>query len=117
MDPLTWVVVICAAAVTLSRVVRPGTSRGLDTFAAGFLPYRDQSAGWPQGVQEEEPVAWSWSAGGKSDRPGPGFEDGIREAAEVVDIDSDDAPMAVAVGVPRPRARSRRPEDMKRPSG
>ncbi len=26
----------------------------------GFLPYRGD--GWPQGVQEEEPVPWSWSS-------------------------------------------------------
>ena len=45
-------------------LANPKTARGLDLFASGFLPYRAE-LGWPRGVQEEEPVPWSWSSGGR----------------------------------------------------
>jgi len=96
MDLLTVLVVFCAAAAMVSLLVSSGTSRGLDAFGAGFLPYRDGSRVWPRGVQEEDPVAWSWSSRGKSGPPG-GEVDADLESAEVVDIDGDEAPAATRV--------------------
>jgi hypothetical protein len=66
-----------------------GTARGLDAFAAGFLPYRED--GWPRGVQEGEPITFKLSA--MSDRGVPPAE---REPApdagvEVIEIDGADA--------------------------
>ncbi len=59
MDLFAGLVLVTLGAAFAALVVSPRTARSLDTFAAGFLPYR--SAGWPQGVQEEDPVPWSWS--------------------------------------------------------
>ena len=67
-------------------VVSPTTARGLDTFGSGFVPYR--SAGWPHGVQEEEPVHYSLSE--------PKATEADREP-EVVEITGPDAPTASAV--------------------
>ena len=103
MDLLTVLVVFCAAAAMVSLLVSSGTSRGLDAFGAGFLPYRDGSRVWPRGVQEEDPVAWAWSSrgtsgppGGRSGPPGDQVDAGL-ESAEVVDIDGDEAPAATRV--------------------
>ena len=48
-------------------VMSPQTGRTLDVFGSGFVGYR--ASGWPQGVQEEDPVPWSWSTGGKPEIP------------------------------------------------
>ncbi len=93
MDIGTLLVVLLAAATMVSLVISPGTPRVLDLFGAGFLPYRDGSAGWPQGVQEEEPVAWCWTARDKPDPPDVGSDDGPLQA-EVVDINCDAVPAA-----------------------
>jgi hypothetical protein len=85
MDFLTGLVVILAAAAMVSLVVSPGTPRVLDLFGAGFLPYRDGSAGWPRGVQEEEPVAWAWTKRERPDPPDFG-SDAVLQATELVDI-------------------------------
>jgi hypothetical protein len=60
MDIFAGLLVVALVAAFAALVVSPRTARSLDTFAAGFLPYR--GAGWPQGVQEEDPVPWSWSS-------------------------------------------------------
>jgi hypothetical protein len=96
MDILTGLVVILAAAAMVSLVVSPGTPRVLDLFGAGFLPYRDGSAGWPRGVQEEEPVAWTWTAGDDSKPPDVGSDDGL-SAPELIDMTGDAVP-ATRVG-------------------
>jgi hypothetical protein len=97
MDFLTVLVVMLAAVAMVSLVVSPGTPRVLDVFAAGFLPYRDRSAGWPRGVQEEEPVPWSWTQGERLDPPPDnGSNDGLA-AAEVFDI-SGESVTATRVG-------------------
>jgi hypothetical protein len=64
-------------------VASPQTGRTLDVFGSGFVGYR--ASGWPQGVQEEDPVAWSWSASGNADAP------------EFHEIPRDGAPTATAV--------------------
>jgi hypothetical protein len=96
MDIVTPLVVFLAAAAMVSLVVSPGTPRVLDLFGAGFLSYRDPGAGWPRGVQEEEPVAWSWSDGDRPDPPDSG-SDGAVSAPELIDI-SDGRVPATRVG-------------------
>lgn len=93
MDIFAVVVFILLGTAMIAFVVSPTTARGLDTFGAGFVPYR--SAGWPQGVQEEDPVRWSWSA-----PRGPDATDGGSSAAlepELVEISRPDAPTASVV--------------------
>lgn len=94
MDIFAVVVFILLGTAMIAFVVSPTTARGLDTFGAGFVPYR--SAGWPHGVQEEEPVHWSWSAPRRPDAtdgslPGAGSE------PELVEISGTDAPAASVV--------------------
>jgi hypothetical protein len=85
MDIIAGLVLISLVAVFAALVVSPRTAQSLDTFAAGFLPYR--GAGWPRGVQEEDPVPWSWS----TPRGPDDAEVGIG-GPKVVDIDGLDAP-------------------------
>ena len=95
MDPLTGLVFLLAGAAIVKFVFSPSTERGLDAFAAGFMPYR-ASNGWPRGVQEEEPVAWSWSSGDGRPPPSSGVETDMA-LPELIDIDPDDAPTATPV--------------------
>ena len=60
MDLLTVLVVVGTVAALLQWVTSRRTAAVLDQFAAGFLPYR-RDDGWPQGVQEADPVPWSWT--------------------------------------------------------
>lgn len=92
MDILTGLVFILAGAAIVKFIVSPATERALDTFAAGFMPYR-AAAGWPRGVQEEEPVAWSWTERERPGGPDIGSDDGP-SAAEIVDINGDAVPAA-----------------------
>ncbi len=66
-------------------VTSPKTSRGLDAFGEGFLPYRADT-GWPRGVQEDDSVVWSWSPPDRS-----------TDVPELVDVDGGDGPAASAV--------------------
>ena len=85
MDIFAAVVFVILGAALVVYVVSPTTARGLDTFGSGFVPYR--SAGWPHGVQEEEPVHYSLS-----ELTGPGERE-----SEVIEITGPDAPIASAV--------------------
>ena len=58
-------------------VTSPKTGRTLDVFGSGFVGYR--ACGWPQGVQEEDPVPWSRSTGGTPQIPE--FHDVARDGA------------------------------------
>ena len=93
MDIFAVVVIILLGLAMIVFVVSPTTAHGLDTFGAGFVPYR--SAGWPHGVQEEEPVHWSWSASGPRDRTDDGSGTGLEP--ELVEINGPDAPPASSV--------------------
>ena len=95
MDLLTGLVFVFAGAAIVKFVASPSTERALDTFAAGFMPYR-AAVGWPRGVQEEEPVAWRWSSGDRSDPPSSGG-DSDPALVELVDIDASDAPPAIRI--------------------
>ena len=93
MDLFAGLVLVTLGATFAALLVSPRTARSLDTFAAGFLPYR--SAGWPQGVQEEDPVPWSLSPTRQrlaNDEVAGRNLDG----AEIVEI-SGDTPIANAV--------------------
>ena len=94
MEIFAGLILISLVAAFVALIVSPRTARSLDTFAAGFLPYR--SAGWPQGVQEEEPVRWSWSAlrgrGALDGDTGTGPDD-----PEVMEIAGPGVPAASAV--------------------
>ncbi len=83
MDILAGLTVVTLGAAFVALVVSPRTGRSLDTFAAGFLPYR--SAGWPQGVQEEDPVPWSWSStrGRHGSAEAAGQNVGVAELVEI----------------------------------
>jgi hypothetical protein len=96
MDLLTGLILFVAGGLMVKLVVSPGTERAIETFAAGFVPYRDPSAGWPRGVQEEDPVAWSWSGRSRPDPPG-GVSEKAVEAAELIEISGESAPSATAV--------------------
>ena len=93
MDILAGLLVVTLGAAFAALVVSPRTARSLDSFAAGFLPYR--SAGWPQGVQEEDPVPWSWSATGD-----PAHQDGSlagRDGPELIEFTRGNMPAITAV--------------------
>src|SRR5688500_12490833 len=90
MDNIAGLGLISLVAVFAALTVSPRTAQSLDTFAAGFLPYR--GAGWPRGVQEEEPVPWSWSA-----PRSPDATEVRLDGPKVVDIDGPDAPAPSAV--------------------
>lgn len=55
--PATLVMIIVGAAL-VAWMTNPRTGQALDAWASGFIGYR--SAGWPRGVQEEEPVHFSF---------------------------------------------------------
>jgi hypothetical protein len=93
MDLIAAAVFIILGAALVAYVASPTTARGLDTFGAGFVPYR--SAGWPQGVQEEEPVHWSWSEPREPDAT-RGDRDTSPDS-QIVEIAGQDAPVASAV--------------------
>ena len=93
MDIFASLVVVLVGVAILGWIASPTTARGMDTFGAGFVPYR--SAGWPHGVQEEEPVHWSWSAPRAPDATDGGS--GTAHVPELVEISGPDAPPASAV--------------------
>jgi hypothetical protein len=83
MDNLPGLAAILVVIGMVAFVMSPKTGRSLDVFGSGFVGYR--ASGWPQGVQEEDPVPWSWSAAGQP------------EAPEFHEVGRDDAPAATAV--------------------
>jgi hypothetical protein len=60
MDLLSILIVLAISVICFAFMAGETTKRTLDAFGAGFLPYRE--AGWPRGVQEEDPPpGWGWS--------------------------------------------------------
>jgi hypothetical protein len=55
--PATLVLIIVGTAL-VAWMTDPRTGQALDAWASGFIGYR--SYGWPRGVQEEEPVHFSF---------------------------------------------------------
>ena len=96
------VLVLVAAAYTSRQ--RPRSNGVLDLFGAGFVPYREDR-NWPQGVQEEEPRAWSWHDGpdaGPADAPGAAaFDPDANDPTDVpviVELTAGDASTAGTLG-------------------
>ena len=77
--PATLVLIIVASALA-AWMTNPRTGQALDAWASGFIGYR--TYGWPRGVQEEEPVHFSFSEPG--DRDG---DDGPTTEAEVIELE------------------------------
>ena len=80
--PATLVMIIVGAAL-VAWMTNPHTGQALDAWASGFIGYR--SAGWPHGVQEDEPVHFTFSEPRDADEPDPGRLDA---EAEIVELDN-----------------------------
>ena len=78
--PATLVLIIVGAALA-AWVTSPRTGPALDAWASGFIGYR--SYGWPRGVQEEEPVHFSFREPGD-----PDADDGPLPEAEVIELEA-----------------------------
>ncbi|HEY0443092.1 MAG TPA: hypothetical protein VGC90_02615 [Candidatus Limnocylindrales bacterium] len=86
---LLSVVVLLAAAAPVGIAGAWFARRGPGVVAAAFTPGTVGNPGWPQGVQEENDVAWSWD-------PPPD-----RVAATTIEpLDAANAPFEVAAVVP-----------------
>jgi len=85
MELLAGLAALLLIVGTFRFLASPQMGRGMDLFASGFLPYRAKLE-WPRGVQEEDPVPWSWTSPRKPDLP------------EFHEIGGDDAPPASSVG-------------------
>lgn len=84
MDIVASLVVVLVGVAMVVWIASPTTARGMDTFGDGFVPYR--SAGWPHGVQEEDPVPWSWSSPGEPAEPVGGSDSDLDGGAEIIEI-------------------------------
>jgi len=84
MDIRAALVMILVGATIVAWVRSPWTEGALDTFAAGFLPYRDP--GWPRGVQEEEPVPWSLAEPRDAERLDDRVTIGPDDGPEIVEL-------------------------------
>lgn len=84
MDIFASLVVVLVGVAILGWIASSTTARGMDTFGAGFVPYR--SAGWPHGVQEEDPVPWSWSSAREPAEPVRGSDSDPDGGAEIIEI-------------------------------
>jgi hypothetical protein len=60
MDLFDFLVICTVCFVCTAFLAGGATELALDTFGAGFLPYR--GPGWPRGVQEGEPVRFNLAA-------------------------------------------------------
>ena len=82
--PATLVLIIVGAALA-AWMTNPRTGQALDAWASGFIGYR--SYGWPRGVQEEEPVHFSF----REPRDPAGSDDAplaVDGEAEIVELDA-----------------------------
>lgn len=77
--PATLVLIIVASALA-AWMTNPRTGQALDAWASGFIGYR--TYGWPRGVQEEEPVHFSFREPGDRD-----VDDGPPTEAEVIELE------------------------------
>jgi hypothetical protein len=80
--PATLVMIIVGAAL-VAWMTNPRTGQALDAWASGFIGYR--SAGWPHGVQEEDPVHFTFRAPIDPDAPDPRRVDAGPEIVELDD--------------------------------
>lgn len=82
--PATLVLIIVAVALA-AWVTSPRTGPALDAWASGFIGYR--SYGWPRGVQEEEPVHFSFREPGDPEEDEGGPQD-LGGEPEVIELDA-----------------------------
>ena len=80
--PATLVLIIVGAAL-VAWMTNPRTGQALDAWASGFIGYR--SYGWPRGVQEEEPVHFSFREPRDPAQDDEGLPDG---EAEIIELDA-----------------------------
>jgi hypothetical protein len=86
MDIPSTLILLLVGAGIVAWVRSPKTAQALEAFGLGFIGYR--SAGWPKGVQEEEPVHYAFHEPRDPDAPlDPGALD-IDEPPQVVDLDT-----------------------------
>ena len=64
MDIASALILLLVGACIVAWVRSPTTGRALEAFGLGFIGFR--SAGWPKGVQEEEPVHYAFHRGARS---------------------------------------------------
>ncbi len=86
MDIATALILLLVGACIVAWVRSPTTGRALEAFGLGFIGYR--SAGWPEGVQEEEPVHFAFHEVRDPDAPvalGAVVPD---EPPQIVDLDA-----------------------------
>jgi hypothetical protein len=67
MDVASTIVLIVVAAAILAWVTSPRTGHALEGFGLGFIGYR--GPGWPHGVQEEEPIHYTFHPPRDPDAP------------------------------------------------
>ena len=75
MDPIIPLLVLLVLLAIIVPAGRRAAPNGvLDVFGSGFLPYRPD-LGWPAGVQEEEPHAWTFRPAGAGQAESTGTSD------------------------------------------
>jgi hypothetical protein len=79
MDIPSTLVLLLVGASILAWVTSPRTGHALEQFGLGFVGFR--SAGWPHGVQEEEPVHFAFHEPRDPDAPA-----GPDELPEIIEL-------------------------------
>jgi hypothetical protein len=79
MDLPTTLVLLLVAAALVGWVVGACDGKALEAFGSGFIGYR--SYGWPRGVQEEEPIHFSFR------EPSDPADDTDLAEAEVIELE------------------------------
>jgi hypothetical protein len=80
MDLPTILVLLLVAAGLVGWVVGACDGKALEAFGSGFIGYR--SYGWPRGVQEGEPIHFTFR------EPQDPADDAQPAEAEVIELDS-----------------------------
>jgi hypothetical protein len=97
MDVVGISVILLLAAGIGRLLSSEGTTRGLDAFGSGFLPYR-ADMGWPRGVQEGEPVRFKLSAMSERGVHLADLEPPADAGIEVIELDGDVGAELVGIG-------------------
>jgi hypothetical protein len=84
MDLPTTLVLLLVAAALVGWVVGACDGKALEAFGSGFIGYR--SYGWPRGVQEEEPIHFSFREP-QDPAVGGTAADDVDDVAEIVELD------------------------------
>ncbi len=86
MDIASALILLLVGACIVAWVRSPTTGRALEAFGLGFIGFR--SAGWPKGVQEEEPVHYAFHEARDPDAPVALGAVDPDEPPELVDLDA-----------------------------